>query len=193
MLTLALVDWRIIALRAVAAIAFGILTLIWPGLTLWALVVLFGAYVLVDGVFAIVDVVRAAPTARDRRGWLIFEGIAGMVAGVLTFAWPGITALALLYLIAAWAFVVGVIRVAAAIRFRRIVPHAWLPTLGGLLSIVFGALLVFSPGAGALVITWLIGWYAVLLGLLTLVVAARARSLEREGGSLVFRVRTSAT
>src|ERR1700692_2342947 len=131
MLTLALVDWRIIALRAVAAIAFGILTLIWPGLTLWALVVLFGAYVLVDGVFAIVGVVRGAPTARDRRGCLIFEGIAGIGAGVLTFAWPGITALALLYLIAAWAVVVGVIRVAAAIQFRRIVPHACVPALSG--------------------------------------------------------------
>ncbi|HEV7526821.1 MAG TPA: DUF308 domain-containing protein [Acidimicrobiia bacterium] len=193
MLTLALVDWRIIALRAVAAIAFGILTLIWPGLTLWALVILFGAYVLVDGVFAIVDVVRAAPAAPGRRGWLIFEGIAGIVAGVLTFAWPGITALALLYLIAAWAFVVGVIRIAAAIEYRRVVPHAWLPTLSGVLSIVFGALLVISPGAGALVITWLIGWYAVVFGVVGLAVAARARSLEREGGSLVLRVRTSAT
>jgi uncharacterized membrane protein HdeD (DUF308 family) len=192
MLILSLADWRIIALRGLAAIAFGALTLVWPGLTLLALVVLFGAYALVDGVFAIVDVVRDVPGARERRGWLIFEGVSGIAAGLVTLVWPGITLLALLFVIAAWAFVVGSIRVAAAIEFRRVIPHAWLPELSGALSIAFAVLLVITPGAGALVITWLIGWFALFLGVIALIAAARVRSFERTGEVRVSRFHSAA-
>jgi uncharacterized membrane protein HdeD (DUF308 family) len=192
MLILSLTDWRIIALRGLAAIGFGALTLIWPGLTLWVLVVLFGAFALVDGIFTLIDVVRDVPGARERRSWLILEGVCGVGAGLVTLVWPGITALALLFVIAAWAFLVGAIRMAAAIEFRRVIPHAWLPALTGALSIAFAVLLVITPDAGALVITWLIGWYALLLGVIALIAAARVRSFEQTGESRVSRFRSTA-
>jgi uncharacterized membrane protein HdeD (DUF308 family) len=169
-------SWRGVALRGIAAVVFGLVALIWPSLTLWALVVLFGAWALVDGIFAFV-----AFFSRDRpegRVWLLLEGIAGVLAGVVTFAWPDITALALLYVIAAWAFVEGIFRIAAAIAWRKLIDHAWLLGLGGVLSIAFAALLVITPGAGALVITWLIGWAALVLGVWLLMLAARLHSVE---------------
>ncbi|HET9728359.1 MAG TPA: HdeD family acid-resistance protein [Acidimicrobiia bacterium] len=166
-------DWRTLALRGVAALAFGILTLIWPGVTLWVLVVLFGAYALVDGVFTLIDVGRNRPGTAEHRGWLIVEALAGIAAGIVTFVWPAITALALLFVIAAWAFVIGVARVSAAIKLRHILDHAWLMGIAGILSIVFAILLVITPGAGALVITWLIGWWAVVVGVTLLTAAWR--------------------
>src|SRR4051812_48123172 len=156
-------DWRLIALRGLAALVFGVLTLIWPGITLWTLVVLFGAYVLVDGVFELVDVARGAPATRSHRAWHIFDGLLGIAAGIVTFVWPGITALALLFLIGVWAVVSGAVRLWMSIEGRGVLPYPWLLGLSGVLSIVFGIALMITPGTGALVITWLIGWYAVVL------------------------------
>ena len=173
-------SWKSLALRGVAAVVFGVLTLFWPGLTLWALVVLWGAYVLVDGISILGDVLTHAPGTDDRRGWLIFQGMTGIVAGVLTFIWPDITALALLFLIAAWAFVTGVFEIAAAVRLRRIMSNEWLLGLFGVLSIAFAIGLVVTPGAGALVITWFIGWFALLAGAVRLGLAWRMRKLETE-------------
>jgi uncharacterized membrane protein HdeD (DUF308 family) len=170
--------WRGVAIRAVAAIAFGVLTLVWPELTLWALVILFGAYVLVDGVFSLAA--ASKPEGRARRGWLVFEGIVGIAAGIVTFLWPDITALALLYVIAAWAFLSGVFRIAAAISQRRLIQNEWLLALTGAASIVFAILLVITPGAGALVITWLIGWFALVFGVLLLALALHLRRVEHE-------------
>jgi uncharacterized membrane protein HdeD (DUF308 family) len=188
-----LIDWRAVALRGLAALAFGIFTLVWPNLTLWALVVLFGAFVLVDGVFTLVAVIRGEPGTRQRRGWLIFEGIASVAIGIITFVWPDITALALLFLIAAWAFILGTMRLAAAIQVRHEVKDWWLPALSGVLSIAFAVLLVITPGAGALVITWLIGWFAVLIGVLLLMLGFRLRKLRREveGGAGSMRPATT--
>jgi uncharacterized membrane protein HdeD (DUF308 family) len=180
MLILWLGDWRALALRGLVALAFGMLTLIWPDLTLWALVLLFGAFVLVDGMFTLAAVIRKEPETRDARGWLIFEGIASIAAGVITFVWPDITALALLFVIAAWAFVLGALRLAVAIRLRHAIDDWWLPALSGALSIAFAVLLVITPGAGALAITWLIGWFAVFIGVLLLMLAFRVRKLQRE-------------
>jgi uncharacterized membrane protein HdeD (DUF308 family) len=191
MLSFTLADWRVIALRGVAALTFGVLTLVWPGLTLWALVVLFGAYALVDGIFGLADVVRGAPEVRARRGWLIFDALLGIAAGVITLVWPSITALALLFVIAFWAFLLGAMRVAAAIRFRDEIPHAWLPAVSGALSIVFAALLVITPGAGALVITWLIGWFALVLGMVALAAAVRVRALTRTDRASVPPMRSA--
>src|SRR3954471_17509667 len=106
-----LCDWRGIAFRGAAAVCFGVLTLIWPNITLWVLVILFGAYALVDGVFTIAAVIAKAPGTAAHRGFLVFEGLLGIAAGIVTFAWPGITALALLYVIAIWAIVTGVIEI----------------------------------------------------------------------------------
>src|SRR3954466_2356877 len=158
MLILFVGDWRAVALRGLAALAFGILTLVWPGLTLWALVVLFGAYALVDGVLVLGAVIAHRVPIGGRRGWLVFDGIAGVAVGIVTFAWPDVTALALLFVIAVWAIITGVIEVTTAIELRRVIQNEWLLGLAGVASVVFGILLVITPGAGALVITWLIGW-----------------------------------
>jgi uncharacterized membrane protein HdeD (DUF308 family) len=182
MLMLQIADWRAVALRGVTALAFGILTLVWPSLTLWALVVLFGAFVLVDGVSTLAAVIRNEADTRDGRGWLILEGLATVAAGVIAFVWPDITALALLFLIAAWAFILGVLRLAVAVRVRHEVDEWWLPALSGALSIAFAVLLVITPGAGALVITWLIGWFAVFLGVMLLMLAFRVRRVQRGAG-----------
>ena len=173
-------DWRVIMLRAFAALAFGLLTLVWPGLTLWVLVVMFGAYALVDGVFTLVDVARDRPGTRTHRGWLIFDGVLGVLTGLITFVWPAITALALLFVIAAWAIITGALRLRAAIEVRNEVPHVWLFGLGGALSILFGILLVITPGSGVLVITWLIGWYAIIIAAMLFVHGWRMRQLQQE-------------
>lgn len=167
-------DWRALLIRGVAAVAFGILTLTWPGLTLWALVLLWGAFVLVDGVATLAAVLTRQPGSEDDRGLLVLRGTVGIAAGIVTFVWPDITALALLFVIAAWAFVTGLVELTAAVRLRRVVDHAWLLGLAGVLSVVFAVVLVITPGPGALVITWLIGWYALVWGGVLLALAWRA-------------------
>jgi uncharacterized membrane protein HdeD (DUF308 family) len=173
-------DWRSVALRGMAAFAFGVLALLWPSLTLHALVLLFGAYALVDGVSSLADGVVGAGDAQARRErWpLILQGLAGIAVGILTFLWPDITALALLYLIAAWALLIGGLEIAAAIRLRRVITDEWLLGLSGVVSVAFAVLLVVTPGAGALAITWLIGWFALLNAGLLLGLAWRLRKLE---------------
>lgn len=169
--------WWVLAIRGVAAILFGIAAFLWPGLTLTVLVLLFGAYALVDGIFAVVGGFTAR--AEQERWWvLILEGIAGIALGVLTFLWPYITALVLLYFIAAWAIVTGVLEVAAAIRLRREITGEWLLGLAGVASILFGVLLVLLPGPGALALVWLIGAYALIFGIVLVILAFRLRSLR---------------
>jgi uncharacterized membrane protein HdeD (DUF308 family) len=169
-------NWWALALRGLAAILFGILAFAWPGITLFVLIIFFGAYMLVDGIFAIVAAVRAA--GEQARWWLmLLEGILGVVVGLVTFFWPGLTALALLYLIAAWAIVTGIMEIAAAIRLRREMVGEWALILGGALSVLFGVLLVVIPArAGLLSLTWLIGAYAVVFGVLLVILAFRVRN-----------------
>jgi uncharacterized membrane protein HdeD (DUF308 family) len=146
----------------VTAIVFGVATLIWPDVTLWALVVLWGAYALVDGT------VTLAGAIADRyllhRGWVAAAGISGIVAGVMTFAWPGITALALLFVIAAWSLVNGFSLIAIAVSERKRLTGEWVIALNGILAVLLGVVLMITPGAGALAITWAIGWWACLSG-----------------------------
>jgi uncharacterized membrane protein HdeD (DUF308 family) len=170
-------NWWAVLLRGVLAIVFGILALVWPDITVTALVALFGAFALVDGVFAIVAAIRAAE--RKTTWWpFVVEGLAGIGLGALTFFWPRITALALLLLIAAWAIVTGVFEIAAAIRLRRELRGEWALILAGAASIVFGGLVAFFPGAGALAIVWLIGAYAIAFGALLVFLAFRLRSMR---------------
>jgi len=180
-------DWRKLAVRGAAAVLFGLLTLVWPRITLTALVLLFGAYVLVDGAMILAATLRREPGTRGDRGWLILEGMVSIAIGLVTFVWPDITTLALLYLIAAWAALTGALEIATAVRLRRALLHEWLLSVTGVLSLVFAALLVISPRAGALAITWLIGWYAVISGGLVLALAYQLRvlqsSLERRGSN----------
>jgi uncharacterized membrane protein HdeD (DUF308 family) len=170
-------NWWALALRGIFAILFGLAAFVIPGVTLAVLVALFGAYAVVDGVLAIVAGVRAAE--RHERWWsLVLKGLAGIVAGVLAFIWPALTALALLYLIAGWAIVTGVLEIVAAVHLHR--AHGeWLLILNGVLSILFGLFAIVWPGAGVLTLLWMIGVYAIVFGAVLLVLAFRLRNLHR--------------
>ncbi len=168
-------NWWSIVLRGVIAILFGILAFIWPGITVLVFVALFAAYAIVDGILAIIWALR------DSRNWLalVIEGILGLAAGIVAILWPGITALALLYLIAAWAVVTGIFEIAAAIRLRREISNEWLLGLAGLFSIVFGIILFLFPGSGALAVVWIIASYAILFGILLIALGLRLRSIYK--------------
>uniref|UniRef100_UPI001F2E20D3 HdeD family acid-resistance protein n=1 Tax=Bordetella pseudohinzii TaxID=1331258 RepID=UPI001F2E20D3 len=163
-----------VAWRGVVAVLFGLLALCLPGITLAALVLVWGAYALVDGVFALIAGWRIRD--QDKPLWpLILVGITGLAAGIVTFLWPGVTALVLLYIIAFWAIVAGVFQIVAAIRFRKEIQNEWLHGLSGLVSLLFGLMLLIQPGAGALALVWVIGIYAVFFGILLLALAWRLK------------------
>jgi uncharacterized membrane protein HdeD (DUF308 family) len=161
-------------------VLFGIITFVAPGISLAALVLVYGAYALVDGVFAVVSAVRRHGST-DRWWVLLIEGIVGIAAGLVTFFWPGITALALLYLIAAWSLLTGVMEVIAAVRLRKIIAGEWLLALSGVLSIGFGVLLALFPAPGALAVVLWIGAYAIVFGCLLIALGFRLRSWQHHG------------
>ena len=169
-------NWWAVGLRGLIAILFGLAAFFWPGLTLFALVILFGAYALVDGLFAILAAVRAAE--QHTRWWsLVVEGLVGIAVGLLTFFYPGVTAVALLYIIAAWAIVTGIFEIIAAIQLHQEITNEWLLGLSGLASVLFGIVAMVTPGAGALAIVWLIGVYAIVFGVLQLGLAYRLHQM----------------
>jgi|SRR5882724_5733601 len=172
-------NWWALAIRGVAAVIFGIIAFALPRVTLTALIFLFGAYAVVDGVFAIIAAVNAS--GKFKRWWaLLLEGILGIIAGIIASVMPGITALVLLYLIAIWAVLTGGFEIGTAIRLRKEIPGEWLMVLSGIFSIVFGVLLALFPGPGAVAVVWWIGTYAMLFGALLLALAFRLRSWTRE-------------
>ena len=157
-------NWWAIALRGVFAIIFGIIALVMPGAALLALVLLFAAYMLVDGVLAIIAGLRAAQR-HERWGWLIFEGILDLIAGGIAVLWPVITIVTFVFLMGAWAIVTGALLLAAS--FRLNIPHGrWLMALGGAVSVIWGFLLIIWPLIGAVVLTWWIAAYALVFGIL---------------------------
>ena len=166
--------WGWVALRGVVAILFGLMALLMPAITLSALVLVWGAFALVDGVLALVAGVRIRDSGKPL--WaLIVVGLLGIAAGIVTFVYPGLTALVLLYIIAIWALVSGVFQIVAAIRFRKDIRNEWLLGLSGLVSILFGGMMIMQPGAGALALVWVIGLYAVFFGILLLVFSFRLK------------------
>ena len=167
--------WWALVLRGVAAVIFGVLALLYPPGAIAALVVLFGAYALVDGIFNIVAAVRT-PRGGQRWGWLLFEGIVSVIAGLVTLFWPGPTALALILLIGSWSIVTGIAEIAAAIRLRKQIQGEWLLALSGVLSVAFGALIFVAPAAGAVAIAIWIGAYAIVFGALLIGLGVRLRS-----------------
>ena len=171
--------WWLLVLRGVCAILFGVLAFVWPGITVYSLVLLFGAYALINGLFTASMGLRA-PSGAQGKGTLIFLGLLGIAAGVLTFFYPGITALTLLVLIAWWAIVTGIMEIAVAIKLRKEMTNEWFLILSGALSVVFGILLIARPGAGALSVVWIIGAYAVVFGIFLLMLAAKIKGFAAQ-------------
>jgi uncharacterized membrane protein HdeD (DUF308 family) len=165
----------ILLFRGLVGIVAGIFAMLWPGLTIAFLVVLFGAYAFVDGVMNVALGVKRTPE-RDRSWATIIQGIVGIAAGVLAFVWPNITALALLLWIAAWAVVTGVLEIVAAIRLRREIKREWLLALSGVLSVVFGVLLFMFPALGAIGLAWALGAYTAASGVVLAALAIRLRT-----------------
>jgi uncharacterized membrane protein HdeD (DUF308 family) len=166
-------NWWTLALRGLAAVIFGILAYIWPDITFTVLVLFFGAYALWDGVFALIGAFR---TAGERRWMLVLEGLVGIAAGLVTFFWPGAATLAILTIIAAWAIVTGIFEIIAAIRLRAEIEGEWFMLLSGLLSVLFGIALAIWPAAGLVAVTWMIGAYAIIFGILLIVLGFRLRN-----------------
>jgi uncharacterized membrane protein HdeD (DUF308 family) len=167
-------NWWLLALRGLVAVVFGVLAFVWPGATLITLVWLFGAFALVNGILSLILAAKT-PKGYPKVGSLIFGGLLGILAGLLAFVMPGITALGLLILIAAWAIVTGVMELVAAVRLRKIIANEWLLILAGIASIAFGGLLLFQPAIGALALIWWIGAWAVVFGILLMICAFRMR------------------
>jgi uncharacterized membrane protein HdeD (DUF308 family) len=167
-------NWWALALRGAAALLLSIVAFTLPGPTLAAIVLVFGVYAIADGVFAIVAAVRGL-RRHERWGAMLIQGIAGVVAGAIAIMWPAIGALALTYLVAAWALVTGALEIVAAVKLRKLMTGEWLLILSGVLSIILAVLLTLFPGVGMLVLTWWLGAYAFAYGVIGLALALRVR------------------
>ena len=177
-------SWWVLALRGLVAILFGLAALFWPDLILAVLIVLFGAYALVDGVLALIAAFRSSGRGM-RRPLLLIEGVIGILFGILALFWPDLTALALLYIIAFWAIVGGIARILMAIMLRREIDNEWSIGLSGVLSVILGIVLILLPGAGLLAYTWLIGLFALAVGIILIFYAFRVRRQRRSETSRV--------
>jgi uncharacterized membrane protein HdeD (DUF308 family) len=174
-------NWWLLALRGVFAILFGVLVFLWPDLAWVVVVASFAAFALVNGIVAIV----AAVSGHGLRWWsLMFEGVLSIAAGVVTIVWPGITQLALLFLIAYWAVATGVFAIVTAIQLRKEIEGEWIMALSGILSVIFGAALIVLPSEGALAIAWLIAAYSIAFGMVHLALSFRLRSMARHASRL---------
>lgn len=165
--------WWLVLLRGLAGVLFGILAFAWPGVTLITLALFYGAYAMADGIFSLISAFNG--DAQGQRWWLVFVGLAGILAGVVTFMWPKLTALVLLFCIAFWAIATGVLQILGGIGLRGHIQGGWLLTASGVVSLLFGVLVLVHPGAGALALIWVIGAYAVAHGILLIGFALRLR------------------
>lgn len=168
--------WWTFLIRGIIAVLFGLAAIIWPGLTIATLVIVFGAYVVVDGIFAIID---GFSTRSDNSHWWveILIGLAGIVVGIWAMAFPDLTAVGMMYFIAAWWLVTGVLQIIYAIRVRREITNEWFLVLTGALSAVLGVVFMLFPGSGALSLIWVIGIYAIIFGIMLIVLSLRLRGL----------------
>jgi uncharacterized membrane protein HdeD (DUF308 family) len=165
-------NWWLILLRGICAVIFGLLTFAWPGVTLAVLVLFYGAFAFADGVLALVAAVMGQPAPR---WWLAIVGVLGLAAGLITLMMPGITALILLYCIAFWAIAIGVMQIFGAIRLRKEIDNEWMLIASGIISVLFGLILIVNPGAGAMGVLFVIGVYAVIHGIILITLAMRLR------------------
>jgi uncharacterized membrane protein HdeD (DUF308 family) len=166
--------WWVFLVRGLVAIAFGLVGLFYPEATLVAFILFYGLFALIDGVFAVVSAVLGKERAGPR-WWLALVGVLGIVAGLVTYLWPGITALALMMVIGVWALVYGVFEIVGAIRLRKEIDNEWLLLVHGVLAVLFGIMALARPGAGALALIWLIGSFALASGVVLIIFAFRLR------------------
>jgi uncharacterized membrane protein HdeD (DUF308 family) len=181
--------WKVTALRGALAIAFSVVILIWPNIGLATLIALFGAFALVSGISTIAAAFTV-PLARGRRAWLVFEGLLGIAVGIAVVVWPDLSALGLLYAIAAWSIVLGIIEIALAFDLPLSSGRSLLLGLGGVLSVAFGVIMFARPGAGAVALLALIAAFALVTGAMQI---AFALELRRAAHELEDRVRPHAT
>ena len=179
--------WWMVALRGLLLLLFGLAAIAWPGVTLTVLVLWIGAGFLVNGAL----VLGAAIVGRDVQGraWMALDGLLGIGAGILTFLYPGITGLVLLWLVAGWAILSGALQIAAAVQFRKVIRGEWMLGLAGALGIVFGVLLIARPGVGLLTLALLIGWFALFYGALLIALGFRLRGLADRLGDAPLMAR----
>ena len=166
--------WWLVLLRGIAGILFGILAFVWPGLTLVTLIMLYGAYALVDGAFALVAAFTGAAKPVPT-WWLVVVGLLGILAGIVTFLWPGVTALVLVFFIGGWAIAHGIFEIIGAIQLRKEIDNEWWLILAGALSVIFGVMVLIAPGTGALALIWVIGAYSIVFGAMLVGLSLRLR------------------
>lgn len=168
-------NWWLLLLRGVLAIGFGLLAFSWPGLTLFTLVVLYGIFAIGDGIMALWAAAAGGHTVS--RGWLLAVGLLGLAAGLFALIWPGVTAVALVVCMGIWAIARGVFEIVGAVQLRKVIDHEWLLIAAGVFSVLFGVAVLAAPGAGALALVWLIGAYAIALGVVLVVLSFKVRRL----------------
>jgi uncharacterized membrane protein HdeD (DUF308 family) len=166
-------NWWALALRGAFAILFGIIAILWPGITATALIFLFGAYALIDGVFALVAGLRAAGR-HGRSAPLLIEGVLNILIALIVFIWPGPALVALIYMIAFWAIITGVVLIAGGMALIRVAGE-WLLVLSGIISVLLGIILLIEPAAGVVALSWWFGIYALIFGIVLLSAAFRIR------------------
>lgn len=166
-------NWWLILLRGIAAILFGVLALLWPGVTIVTLVILFAIYAVVDGVFALVAAIRGG--TMFPRWWLALVGVAGVFAGLYSIVFPGAAALVLILIIGWWSVVRGVFEIVGAISLRKEIDNEWMLVFAGALSVLFGIAVLIFPGAGALALVWVVAFYAILFGAMLVALSLRLR------------------
>jgi uncharacterized membrane protein HdeD (DUF308 family) len=168
-------NWWLLLLRGIAAIVFGVLAFVWPGLTLVTLILFYGAFALVDGVIALVAAftggAKPLPT-----WWLVIVGLLGIAAGIATFAMPGITAIVLILFMGGWALAHGILEIIGAIRLRKEIDNEWMLILSGVVSVLFGLIVLIAPGAGALGLVWAIAAYSIVFGISFVALSLRLRN-----------------
>lgn len=172
-------NWWAVLIRGIAAVLFGILALRWPGETLLFLVTLYGAYALVDGIFSIVAALSGLGSGRHWL-WPLITGLVGILIGIVTFAVPGLTALALVFFIAAWALISGISEIIGGWRLHSELANEWLFILGGVVSVILGIVLFVHPGAGALALVTVIGIFALIFGIVRIILAFELRNLHHQ-------------
>jgi uncharacterized membrane protein HdeD (DUF308 family) len=167
--------WWVFLLRGVFALVLGILALVWPGVTFTTMVIFLGAYLLIDGLFAIVGAIGARKT-NENWGLFLLTGLLGVLLGILTLMNPFATGVTLIYLVAIWALLAGLLEIILAIRLRKVITGEGWYILGGLLTVVFGILLIANPIAGAITLTWIFGFYTIVIGIMLLSLSVRLKN-----------------